>query len=45
MRRSSALSQKLIFNVFPPGHPKENLVINFANVKEMDEGFQGFVTK
>jgi hypothetical protein len=45
MRRSSVLSQKLIFNVFPPGHQKENLVITFANVKEMDEAFHDFVTK
>jgi len=45
MRRSSALSQKLVFDVFPPGHPKEDLVITFANVKEMDEAFHDFVTK
>jgi hypothetical protein len=45
MRRSTALSQKLVFNIFPPGHPKEDLVITFAKVKEMDEVFHDFVTK
>jgi hypothetical protein len=45
MRRSSALSERLVFNVFPPGHQKENLIISFANVKEMDELFQDFLTQ
>jgi hypothetical protein len=45
MRKSSALSKKLVFNIFPSGHQKEDLVITFAKVKEMDEVFHNFVTK
>jgi hypothetical protein len=45
LQRCDVLSQKLIFPIFPPGHPKESLVLSFANIAEMDDLLSEFVTK
>jgi hypothetical protein len=45
LRRSTFLASKLVFPVFPLGHGSEGFVIDFSKVIEMDNHFNGFVTK
>lgn len=45
LKRSAFLASKLVFPVFPPGHPNERAVIDFSKVVEMDQRFDRFVTK
>lgn len=45
LKRSAFLASRLVFRVFPPGHAREGVVVDFSKVAEMDWRFDGFVTK
>jgi hypothetical protein len=45
LKQSTLLSSKLVFSVFPVGHPEERFVIDFQKVVQMDRYFDDFVTK
>jgi hypothetical protein len=45
LKGSKTLAEKLVFPVFPPGHAREKLLLDFSEVTQADDQFDEFVTK